>query len=108
MQPSPWENVEYLMKIAAIAAGGEDALRAHPLTSCITCSITPLEFKDMDTHCIIMAGRYGVPLHASSLPSSGGTRPLSVPSMAIMAATEIAAHADIHIVAAHAGVVQVT
>ena len=108
MQPSPWENVEYLMKIAAIAAGGEDALRAHPLTSCITCSFTPLEFKDMDTHCIIMAGRYGVPLHASSLPSSGGTRPLSVPSMAIMAATEIAAHADIHIVAAHAGVVQVT
>ncbi|MEZ5798583.1 MAG: trimethylamine methyltransferase family protein [Paracoccaceae bacterium] len=89
MQPYQWENVEYLMKIAAIAAGGEDALRANPITSCITCSFTPLEFKFMDTHCIIEAGKYGVPLHACSLPSSGGTAPLSVPSMAIMAAAEI-------------------
>ena len=89
MQPYQWENVEYLMKIAAIAAGGEDALRANPITSVITCSFTPLEFKYMDTHVIIEAGKYGVPLHACSLPSSGGTAPLSVPSMAIMAAAEI-------------------
>lgn len=89
MQPYQWENVEYLMKIAAIAAGGEDKLRANPITSCITCSFTPLEFKYMDTHCIIEAGKYGVPLHACSLPSSGGTAPLSAASMAIMAAAEI-------------------
>ncbi len=89
MQPYQWENVEYLMKIAAIAAGGEDALRANPITSCITCSFTPLEFKFMDTHVIIQAGKYGVPLHACSLPSSGGTAPLSVASMAIMSAAEI-------------------
>lgn len=89
MQPYQWENVEYLMRIAAIAAGGEDRLRANPITSCITCSFTPLEFKFMDTHCIIEAGKYGVPLHACSLPSSGGTAPLSVASMAIMSAAEI-------------------
>jgi trimethylamine--corrinoid protein Co-methyltransferase len=89
MQPYQWENVDYLMKIAAIAAGGEDALRANPITSCITCSFTPLEFKYMDTHCIIKAGEYGVPLHACSLPSSGGTAPLSVASMAVMSAAEI-------------------
>jgi len=89
MQPYQWENVDYLMKIAAIAAGGEAELRANPITSCITCSFTPLEFKYMDTHVIIEAGKYGVPLHACSLPSSGGTAPLSVPSMAIMAAAEI-------------------
>ncbi len=89
MQPYQWQNVEYLMKIAAIAAGGEAELRANPITSAITCSFTPLEFKFMDTQVIIEAGKYGVPLHACSLPSSGGTAPLSVPSMAIMAAAEI-------------------
>lgn len=89
IQPYQWENVEYLMKIAAIAAGGEEALRKNPIASCITCSFTPLEFKFMDTQCIIEAGKYGVPLHACSLPSSGGTAPLSVASMAIMAAAEI-------------------
>ena len=89
MQPYQWQNVEYLMKIAAIAAGGEDQLRANPITSAITCSFTPLEFKFMDTQVIIEAGKYGVPLHACSLPSSGGTAPLSVPAMAVMAAAEI-------------------
>lgn len=89
MQPYQWENVDYLMRIAAIAAGGEEQLRANPITSCITCSFTPLEFKYMDTHVIIKAGEYGIPLHACSLPSSGGTAPLSVPAMAIMAAAEI-------------------
>ncbi|MCW3783372.1 trimethylamine methyltransferase family protein [Defluviimonas salinarum] len=89
MQPYQWENVDYLMKIAAIAAGGEAELRANPITSVITCSFTPLEFKYMDTHVIIEAGKYGVPLHACSLPSSGGTAPLSTASMAVMAAAEI-------------------
>jgi trimethylamine:corrinoid methyltransferase-like protein len=89
MQPYQWQNIEYLMKIATVAAGGEAELRAHPITSVITCSFTPLEFKFMDTQVIIEAGKYGVPLHACSLPSSGGTAPLSIPSMAIMAAAEI-------------------
>ncbi|MFQ5624828.1 MAG: trimethylamine methyltransferase family protein [Paracoccaceae bacterium] len=89
MQPYQKENTEYLMKIAAIAAGGEAELRARPITSVITCSFTPLEFKFMDTEVIIQAGRYGVPLHACSLPSAGGTAPLSVPAMTVMAAAEI-------------------
>ena len=89
MQPYQKENVEYLMKIAAIAAGGEDRLRAHPSTSVITCSFSPLEFKYMDTEVIIQAGQYGVPVHACSLPSAGGTAPLSVPASALMAVAEI-------------------
>ncbi|MFV2035664.1 MAG: trimethylamine methyltransferase family protein, partial [Halocynthiibacter sp.] len=91
MQPYQYENVEYLMKIAAIAAGGEDNLRARPGTSVITCSFTPLEFKHMDSEVIIQAGKYGVPIHACSLPSAGGTAPLSVPAMALMAGAEILA-----------------
>ncbi|MEP2534218.1 trimethylamine methyltransferase family protein [Shimia sp.] len=89
MQPYQKENVDYLLKIAAIAAGGEDQLRAHPSTSTITCSFSPLEFKYMDTEVIIACGKYGVPVHACSLPSGGGTAPLSAPSMTLMAVTEI-------------------
>ena len=89
MQPYQKENIEYLMKIAAIACGGEDVLRARPSTSVITCSFTPLEFKYMDTEVIIQAGQYGVPIHACSLPSAGGTAPLSVPAMSLMAVAEI-------------------
>ncbi len=89
IQPYSKESVEYLMRIAAVAAGGEEALRRRPLASCITCSFSPLEFKYMDSEAIIQAGRHGLPLHACSLPSAGGTAPLSVPGMVLMAAAEI-------------------
>ncbi|MEZ5714420.1 MAG: trimethylamine methyltransferase family protein [Paracoccaceae bacterium] len=71
--------------------GGEAELRARPIASCITCSFTPLEFKYMDTECIIQAGRWGIPLHACSLPSAGGSAPLTPAGMVLMAAAEIVA-----------------
>ncbi len=91
VQPYARENIDYLMALAVIAAGGEAQLRERPLASCITCSFSPLEFKFMDTEIIIQAGRYGLPLHACSLPSAGGTAPLSTPGMVLMAAAEILA-----------------
>ncbi len=89
MQPYQKENIDYLLKIAAIAAGGEEQLRSRPSTSTITCSFSPLEFKYMDTEVIIACGKYGVPVHACSLPSAGGTAPLSAPSLTLMAVAEI-------------------
>jgi len=91
MQPYAKENIEYLMRISVTAAGGEDELRQRPLASCITCSFTPLEFKYMDTEVIIQASRHGLPLHLCSLPSAGGTAPLTTAGMVLMAAAEILA-----------------
>ncbi len=89
MQPYGKENVDFLMRTAAIAAGGEDALRARPITSVITCSFSPLEFKYMDSEVIIQAGKYNIPIHACSLPSAGGTAPLTTAGMVLMASAEI-------------------
>lgn len=89
IQPYGKENVRFLMEIAAVAAGGEDALRAKPIASAITCSFSPLEFKYMDTEVVIQAGRLGMPLHACSLPSAAGTAPLSPAGLVTMAAAEI-------------------
>jgi trimethylamine:corrinoid methyltransferase-like protein len=91
MQPYNKENVAYLLRLAAVAAGGEANLKAKPSTSCIVCSFTPLEFKVMDVEAMIQCGRYGVPIHACSLPSAGGTGPITVPGMVLMAVTEILA-----------------
>ena len=91
MQPYNKENVGYLMRLAVAAAGGEAELRARPIASCIACSFTPLEFKVMDIEVIMQCGRYGVPIHACSLPSAGGTAPITVPGMVLMAAAEIVA-----------------
>ncbi len=91
IQPYNKENVEYLFRLAAIAAGGEAELKARPLASCITCSFSPLEFKVMDVEVIIQAGKAGIPLHACSLPSAGGTAPLTTPGLVLMATAEIIA-----------------
>ncbi len=91
IQPYGKENIESLMRIAVLAAGGEEQLRERPLASCITCSFSPLEFKFMDTEAIIQAGKHGLPVHACSLPSAGGTAPLSTPGLVLMAAAEILA-----------------
>jgi len=91
MQPYDFKNVEYLMRIAAIAAGGEKSLRERPIASCIATAFTPLAFKPMDVEVIRQSVRYGLPIHACSLPSAAGTAPITMPGVAIMAAAEILA-----------------
>lgn len=87
LQPYNVENVAFLVNIVE-AAG---STRARPLASMIMCSFTPLEFKVMDVEALIQAGRSGLPVHACSLPSAGGTAPLSVAGNVLMAVAEIMA-----------------
>jgi trimethylamine:corrinoid methyltransferase-like protein len=87
LQPYNVENVEYLVRIVE-AAGSTPA---RPIASMIVCSFSPLEFKVMDVEALIQAGRAGLPVHACSLPSAGGTAPLSVGGNALMALAEIIA-----------------
>jgi trimethylamine:corrinoid methyltransferase-like protein len=91
LQPYNVENVEYLMRIVTTAAGGEKQLAARPIASCIMCSFTPLEFKVMDVEALVQAGKAGIPVHACSLPSAGGTAPITVAGMVLMAVAEILA-----------------
>jgi trimethylamine--corrinoid protein Co-methyltransferase len=91
IQPYDFKNVEYLMRIAATAAGGEKSLRERPIASCIATAFTPLAFKPMDVEVIRQSVRYGLPIHACSLPSAAGTAPITMPGVAIMAAVEILA-----------------
>jgi len=91
VQPYTRESVDYLINLAVVAAGGEQALRANPLVSFITCSLTPLEFKGMDLDIILTCARHGIPLHACSLPGAGATAPITVPGAVILSAAEIMA-----------------
>lgn len=91
LQPYNIENVEFLLDICAVMADGEDKLRDRPLASCIVCSFSPLEFKVMDLEAMIMAGKAGLPIHACSLPSGGGTAPVTVPGLVLMGVAEILA-----------------
>jgi len=91
VQPYTQESVDYLIDLAVAGAGGEQALRAHPRVSFITCSLTPLEFKGMDLDIILKCARNGIPLHACSLPGAGATAPITIPGVVLLSAAEILA-----------------
>ena len=52
---------------------------------------TTVIFGHGDVEALIQAGRAGLPVHACSLPSAGGTAPLSVAGNVLMAVAEILA-----------------
>lgn len=95
VQPYTQESVEYLIELAQVAAGGADALKANPLVSFITCSLTPLEFKAMDLEIILQCARCGIPLHACSLPGAGATAPATMPGVVLLSTAEILAMAAV-------------
>lgn len=89
VQPYSGNSIQYLIELASVVAGGEEVLKKRPLISLITCSLTPLEFKFMDLEIILQACRRGIPLHACSLPCAGGTAPITIPGVVLLAAAEI-------------------
>jgi trimethylamine:corrinoid methyltransferase-like protein len=91
VQPYTQETVKYLIDLSIVAAGGEQALTTNSLVSFITCSLTPLEFKQMDLEIILQCAPKGIPLHACSLPGAGSTAPVTVPAAVILATAEILA-----------------
>ena len=89
IQPYSASSLEFLFELVTLAAGGEERLRRRPLASFITCSLTPLKFKFMDLEVIWQACRRGIPVHACSLPSAGGTAPITLPGVVLLASAEI-------------------
>ena len=91
IQPYSQKSIEYLIKLVTVASGGEDEMKTNPVASIIACSLSPLEFKNMDADIIMQASRQRVPIFACSLPSAGGTAPITMPAVVLLATVEILA-----------------
>ena len=91
IQPYSRKSIEYLIKLVEVATGGEAAMKTNPVGSIIACSLSPLEFKNMDADIIFQASRQRIPIFACSLPSAGGTAPITMPGVVLLSAVEILA-----------------
>lgn len=70
------EQLDNVMTMATIAAGGLEALRENPLISFITCLVkSPLQMVDDTTETLIRLCREGLPVVVSSSPQAGTTAP---------------------------------
>jgi len=76
------------VQLAALVAGGEDALRKKPLFSVICCSIAPLSFDEHAVEGMAELAKRGIPVASMSMSLSGGSAPVTIAGTVINANTE--------------------
>jgi trimethylamine--corrinoid protein Co-methyltransferase len=71
------EQLDNVVKMAEIIAGGKEALKENPIISFITCLVkSPLQFVGDTTDTFIEICRRGLPVVVSSSPQAGTTAPI--------------------------------
>jgi trimethylamine--corrinoid protein Co-methyltransferase len=82
------EDAGVQIELAALAAGGREALRRRPLLSIISCPIAPLSFEGGAIEAQVEFARAGVPICSMTMSMSGGTAPVTVAGTLVNANTE--------------------
>jgi trimethylamine--corrinoid protein Co-methyltransferase len=71
------EQLDNVVRMAELIAGGKEALKENPIISFITCLVkSPLQFVEDTTDSFIEICRMGLPVAVSSSPQAGTTAPI--------------------------------
>ncbi len=82
------EDAKVQIELAALVAGGRDALRERPLMSVISCPIAPLSFEAGAIEAQVEFARAGIPICSMSMSMGGITAPITVAGTLTNANTE--------------------
>jgi trimethylamine--corrinoid protein Co-methyltransferase len=72
------KTLKIMFEMAAIVAGGKEALKKRPLVSLLEAPVSPLRFLDVTVDALLLCGEYGVPLDVCVMPIAGGTGPVTM------------------------------
>jgi trimethylamine---corrinoid protein Co-methyltransferase len=72
------KTLRYMFEMAAIVAGGKEALKKRPIVSLLEAPISPLIFPEVAVDGLWICGEYGIPLDICVMPISGGTGPVTI------------------------------
>ncbi len=82
------EDAKVQIELAALIAGGKEALRKRPLFSVIACPIAPLTFEKGSIEAQVELAKAGIPVASMSMSIGGVSAPLPVAGMMVNANTE--------------------
>lgn len=83
-------QLDNVVRMAEILAGGREALKDNPIISFITCAVkSPMEMVDDATEKLIAFSRRGLPFVVSSSPQGGSTAPIQEGGMVAQINAEI-------------------
>lgn len=71
-------NLEHIMKLASIIAGGEEELRKRPIIVFGASPTSPLELSEDIADQLIKAASHGLPISITPCPLAGGTSPVTL------------------------------
>ena len=89
IQPHSEASLGFLIDLVIAKAGGEENLKERPIASIISDAMTPFGLKSLDGEVILQSCRYGIPIHASTLPVAGATSPITLMGSVIVAGIEV-------------------
>jgi trimethylamine--corrinoid protein Co-methyltransferase len=72
------EDARVQIELAALIAGGVEALRKRPLLSIISCPVAPLGFETGAIEAQVEFAKAGIPICSMSMSMSGGTAPVTI------------------------------
>ena len=82
------ENARRLIAMAAVVAGGRDALRKRPIISSVHTSIAPLQHDGGNMDTAFVFGEAGVPVAIFTMPGPGTSGPVTLAGSIVVAAME--------------------
>ena len=85
------KNLDVLVKMGEIVAGGRENFRKRPVFSLFDSPLSPLKFPELTVDVFITAGKYGIPLYMANLPIAGATGPFTLAGMVQLLHTELLA-----------------
>ncbi len=100
------EDAKAQIALAALVAGGPDALRKKPIMSVVACPTAPLTFNQVAVEAQVEFARAGVPVLGMSMSLSGASSPVTIAgtianinteNLASLVITEVAAPGAPHI-----------
>jgi len=85
------ENLNVLIKMGEIVAGGTDELKKNPVFSLLASPISPLVFPELTVDVFLATGKHGIPLYIANFPIAGATGPFPLVGMAQLLLVEFLA-----------------
>jgi trimethylamine--corrinoid protein Co-methyltransferase len=82
------EDARVQIELAALFAGGKEALKKRPLLSMIACPLAPLGFETGAVEAQVEFAKAGVPICSMSMSMSGGTAPVTISGTIVNANVE--------------------
>ena len=82
-------QLDRLVEMATVIAGGKDNLRQRPIFTTITCPISPLQLVQDTCEIIIGAARHGIGVNILSMAMAGGSSPITLAGTLVIHNAEI-------------------